>query len=101
MFISRTFGNEEPGDQFKSSVFRNADPSNVERPLLEGNRGHVLSQAKSELMRQEHQVESLNNLSLTYGNMLMLKDCNYTTHNTDAQHGYIESRREKVRLQEE
>ena len=25
-----SFGNEEPGDQFKSSVFRNADPSNVE-----------------------------------------------------------------------
>ena len=52
---------EEPGDHFKSSVFRNADPTNVGRSLLEGNKDHLLSQAKSELMRQEHQVGSLNN----------------------------------------
>ena len=52
---------EELGNQFKSSVFKNTDPSNWERSLLEGNKDHLLSQARSEIMKQEHQVESLNN----------------------------------------
>ena len=56
-----SFVNEEPRNQFKSSVFKNADPPTVGRSLLEGNKDHLLSQAKSELMRQEHQVGSLNN----------------------------------------
>ena len=56
-----SFGNEEPENLFKSSVPQNADPSNVGRSLLEGNRDHLLTQAKSELMREEHQVEPLNN----------------------------------------
>ena len=48
-------------------------------------------------MRQEHQVESLNNCirelqQQAYAQRLELQD---------AQHGYIESRREQVRLQEE
>ena len=47
-----------PGKLFKSSVFKNADSSNLERPLVEGNKDHLVSQAKSELMRQEHQVGS-------------------------------------------
>ena len=34
---------EEPEDQFKSSVFKHADPSNLGRSLLEGNRDHLLS----------------------------------------------------------
>ena len=56
-----SLGNEEPRNQFKSSVFKNADPPNVGRSLLEGNKDHLLSQAKSELMIQEHQNGSLNN----------------------------------------
>ena len=62
-FIERNRGNE-PGDQFESrahSVFRFADPSNVGRSLLEGNKDHLLNQARSELVKQEHKVESLNN----------------------------------------
>ena len=51
-----SFRNEESGDQFKGSVSRNADLSNVGRSLLEGNQDHLPSQAKSELMRQEHRV---------------------------------------------
>ena len=43
---SFSFGNEEPGNQFKSSVFKSDDPSNWGRFLVEGN-----SQAKKELMR--------------------------------------------------
>ena len=89
-------GSEEPGNQFKSSVFKHADPSNLVRSLLEGNEDHLLSQARSELMKQEHQVESLNNCiselqQQTYAQRLELQD---------AQHGCIESRREQVRPQE-
>ena len=92
-----SFGSEERGNQFKGTVFKNADPSNVGRSLLEANKDHWHSQAKSELMRQEHQVGSLNNCiselqHKAYAQRLELQD---------AQHGYIESRREQVRLQEE
>ena len=77
-------GREEPGNQFKSSVFKNADPSNLKRSLLEGNKAHLLSQAKSELMKQEHQVRSLNkSASVSYSNMFMFRDWNYQTLNTD------------------
>ena len=39
----------------------NADPSNLGRSLLEGNKDRLLNQARSDLMKQEHQVGSLNN----------------------------------------
>ena len=91
-----SFGNEEAGDQFKSSVFRIADPSNVGRSLLEGNKDHLLSQPKSELMRQEHQVGSLNNCI----SELQQHACAQRLDLEDAHHGYFESR-EQVRLQEE
>ena len=61
-FLARNRGNE-PGDQFKSSVhsvFRFAGPSNVGGSILEGNKEHLLNQARSELMKQEHHVGSLN-----------------------------------------
>ena len=88
---------EEPGNQFKSSIFRNADPSNLGRSLLEGDKDHLLSLARSELMKQEHLVGSLNNCiseqqQQAYAQRLELQD---------AQHRYIESRREQVRPQEE
>ena len=90
----------EPGDQFESSVhsvFRFADPSNVGGSLLEGNKDHLLYQARSELMKQEHQVGALNSCinehqQQAYAQRLELQD---------AHHGYIESRREQARLQEE
>ena len=92
-----SLGSEEPGDQFKSSVFKHADPSDLRRSLLEGNKNDLLSQARSELMRQEHQVGSLNSCinerqQQAYAQRLELQD---------AHHGYIESRREQARLQEE
>ena len=40
--------------------FKHADPSNLGRFLLEGKKNHWLSQARSELMKQERQVGSLN-----------------------------------------
>ena len=92
-----SLGSEEPGNQFKSSVFKHADPSNLGGSLLEGNKDHMLTQARSGLMRQEHQVESLNSCiserqQQTNAQRLELQD---------AQHGYFESRREQVRPQEE
>ena len=65
--------------------------------LLDGNRDHLLSQARSELMKQEHKVKSLNNCiselqQQAFAQKLELQD---------AQQGYVESRREQVRLQEE
>ena len=92
-----SLGKKELANQFKSSVFRNADPSNVGRSLRKGNKDPLLSQAKSELMRREHQVGGLNNCiselqQHAHAQRLELQD---------AQHGYIESRREQVWLQEE
>ena len=51
---------EEPGNQFESSMFKHADPFKLGSSLLEGDKDHLLGQARSELMRQEHQVGSLN-----------------------------------------
>ena len=64
---------------------------------LEGNKDHLLSRARSELMKQEHQVGSLNSCinklqQQAYAQRLELQD---------AHHGYIESRRVQARLQEE
>ena len=79
------------------SVFRIADPAKIGKPLLDGNKDHLHSQAKSELMKQEHQVGSPNNCTdelqkQAYAQKLELED---------AHHGWDESRREQVRLQEE
>ena len=57
-FSSRS---NELGNQFESHIFKYADSSKLGRSLLEGNKDHLLSQARSELMKQEHQVGSLNN----------------------------------------
>ena len=89
-------GSKEQGNQFKSSIFQ-ADPSNLGISLHEGNKDHLLSQARSELVKQEHQVGSHNNCigelqQQAYAPRLEL---------LDAQHGYVESRREQVRLQED
>ena len=41
-------------------MFRNANPSNLRGFLLEGNKDHLLNQARSDLAKQELHVESLN-----------------------------------------
>ena len=87
---------EQPGDVLRTneSVFRDANPANVAKSLLDGNRDHLLAEARPELMKQEHKVESLNTCigelqQQTYAQRLELED---------AHHGYVESRREQVRL---
>ena len=54
---------EHPVDVVGSneSIFRFSNQANVARSLPDGNRDHLLTQARSELMKQEHEVESLNN----------------------------------------
>ena len=85
---------EHPANE---SVFRNANPANAAKSLLEGNKDHLLAQARTELMEQEHKVESLNNFvselqQQAYAQRLDLEN---------AHQRYVESRREQVRLQEE
>ena len=87
----------EQGNLIRSSVFRNADPSNLRGSLLEGNKDNLLNQARSDLAKQELHVESLDKCTgelqrRTEGQRLSLQD---------AQHGFVESGREQVRLQEE
>ena len=53
MFSSRS---NELGNQCEGSIFKFADPSDWGRSLLEGGGSHLLSQARSELMKQEHQI---------------------------------------------
>ena len=48
LFSSRS---DEPGNQLEGSMFTFADPSKLGRSLLEGNKDHLLSQARSELMK--------------------------------------------------
>ena len=79
------------------SVLRFADPANVGKSFLDGNTDHLLNQTRSDLMKQEHQVRSLNNCieelqQQAYAQRLELQD---------AQRGYIESRREESHVQEE
>ena len=71
---------------------RNADPSNLGRSLLEGNKDHLLSQARSELMIQEHQVGSRNDCiselqQQAFAQRLELQD---------AQNGYVEATRRNI-----
>ena len=87
----------EQGNLIRSCVFRNANPSNLRGSLLEGNEVHLLNQARSDLAKQELHVESLNKCigelqRQTEEQRLALQDAEY---------GFVESRREQVRLQEE
>ena len=66
-------------------------------PLSEVNKDHLLRQARSEFVRQERQVGSLKNCI----SELQQQACAQRLELQDAPHGYIESRREQVRLQEE
>ena len=67
----------------RSSVFRNPNPSNWRGSLLEGNKDHLLNQARSDLATQELHVESLNKCIGDHNDKRKRKDCCYRTHNTD------------------
>ena len=67
----------------RSSVFRNADPSNLRGSLLEGNKDHLLNQTRSDLAKQELHVESSISESVNYNDKRKSKDWRYRTHNVD------------------
>ena len=58
---------------------------------------HLLAETRSALMEQEYKVESRN----TCINEFQQQTCAQRLELEDAHHGYVESRREQVRLQEE
>ena len=87
----------ELGTLIRSSVFRNANPSNLRGSLLEGNKDHLLNQARSDLAKQELHVESLNKCIGEVQRQTEEQRLAFQ----DAQYGFVESRREQVRLQEE
>ena len=106
MQVSKLLGTQcidfiEQGNLMRSSVFRNANPSNLRGSLLdtflEGNKDHLLSQARSDLAKRELHIESLNKCigeqrRQTEEQRLALQD---------AQYGFVEYRRKQVRPQEE
>ena len=94
-FAERDRGNES-GNRF-NSIFRFTDSANIGKSLLDGNKDHLLTQARSELMKQGHQVESLNKCI----NELQQQGYAQRLELEDAHHGFLESRREQSRLQEE
>ena len=51
---------DEQRNQTWSSVFGNADVSNLSGTLLEGNKDPLLNRARTDLVRREIHVESLN-----------------------------------------
>ena len=82
----------EPRNRFESSVhlvFRFADPANVGESLLDGNKNHLLNQVRCELLKQEHQVGSLNSCIDELQQQAHVQRLELE----DAHHGYIESRR--------
>ena len=78
-------------------MFKYADPSNWEDLFLKVIKDHLLSQARSDLPKQEHQVRSLNSCI----SQLQQQAYAQGLESQDAHHGHVESRREQARLQEE
>ena len=87
---STGFGNIEP-------LFRFSNPETFVKSILESHRDHMLAEAKSEIMKQECKVDSLN----TCSRELQRQAHSQRLELDDANCGYEESRREQFRLQEE
>ena len=70
------FGTIEP-------IFRFSNPTNVAKSLLDGNRDHLLTQARSKQMKLEHKVEPLTIALMSYSGELVLNDWDCSTPITD------------------
>ena len=82
----REQGTRKPTQEF---YFKHADPLNLGRSLLEGNEDLLLSQASSDLTKQEHQVGSLNNCiselqQQAYAQRLELQDARWISTRTSS-----------------
>ena len=79
------------------SCFRFSDPGEAARTVVEEQRDHLLAEVKSEILKQECKVDTLNTCirefqRQAHPNRLEMDHVN---------HGYEESRREQARLHEE
>ena len=79
------------------TCFRFSDPKEAARSVLEEQRDHLLTEAKSETLEQECKVDTLNSCirefqRQAHSNRLEMDNVNY---------GYEEHRREQARLHEE
>ena len=79
----QVFGINEP-------FFRCSNPAKIAKSLLDGNRDHLLAEARSELMKQEYKVESLD----TCIRELQQQTCAQRLELEDAHFEYADSRRE-------
>ena len=86
----------EQGNLIRSSAFRNANLSNLRGSLLEGDKDHLLNRARSDVVKQELHVQSLNKC---IGEQLQTEAQRLALQ--DTQYGFVESRREQVPPQEE
>ena len=80
-----------------SSVFGNANVSNLSETLFEGNKDHFLNRARTDLSRREIYVESLNKCADDLQKRTEAQDRALQ----DVQNEFVESRREQTALQEE
>ena len=86
----QVFGSNEP-------FFRFSHPESSAKSLLEGHRDHMLAEAKSEILKQECKVDSLN----TCIRELQRQAHSHRLETDSANCGYEEPRREQARLHEE
>ena len=85
------------GNLIRRSVFRKRWPVELRGSLLEGKKDHLFHQARSDLAKQELHVESLKKCIGELQRQMEEQKLALQ----DAQYGFVESRREQVRLQEE
>ena len=78
-------------------MFGNANPSNFSGTLLEGNKDHLLKQARSDLAKQELHAESL---IKCIGDLQKRTEAQSRALQ-EVQDEFVESRRKQTRLQEE
>ena len=88
-----SFGNEEPGNQFKRSIFE----KRLTRQIWEDLFLKTINQARSEFLRKEHQVAALKSFITELQQQAYVQSLDLQV----AHHGCVESRRERVRQQEE
>ena len=92
------FSSEQGRNLIRSSVFRNANPSNLRGSLLESNKDHFLIWQDQSWRSKNFMSSPSKSASVNYSNdKRKCKDWHYKTHNTD----FVDSRRDQVRLQEE
>ena len=83
---------DEQKNQTWSTVFGNANVSNLSGTLLEGNKDPLLNRARTDLARREIHVESLNKCIDDLQKRTEVQD----TALQEVQHEFVESRREQA-----